>query len=119
MTVLHLPDRARGLDALIPRRAFWGLFAVAGLVFVLDAVLSYVALDRVPLALEQNPIATGAMDAGLAASLGFKLLVLGQVAVTAHVLRRLDADWAARLLFAVVTVVGAWGVGTAVALLTA
>jgi uncharacterized membrane protein YhaH (DUF805 family) len=113
---LHVTSR---FDALIPRRAFWGLFAVAGAVFILDAVLSFVAVSAVPSALEQNPIATGAMEAGLPVALGFKVLVLLQVGVTAHVLRHLQAAIAARCLFIVVTVVGAWGVGTAMALLLA
>ncbi len=112
----HLPSR---LDPLVPRRAFWGLFVVAATVFILDAVLSFVAVSAVPSALEQNPIATGAMEAGLPVALGFKVLILLQVGVTAHVLRQLQAAIAARCLFIVVAVVGAWGVGTALALLLA
>lgn len=119
MAIPRIPVHPTGLDPFGPRHAFWGLFAIAAIAFIVDAVMSFLAIGSVPGALEQNPIATEAIRSGLPIAVGFKVVVLAQVAVTAHVLSRLDAAWAARLLFAVVAVVGAWGIGTAATLLLA
>lgn len=97
----------------IPGRPFWGLFAVAGAIFLFDGLTTMLVLAGVPGARELNPIAALALAAGPLAAASLKAVVLGEVGLSALALRRLDADGAARMLFYVLAAAGAWGVGTA------
>jgi hypothetical protein len=105
--------------ATADQRPYWGLFLVAAAVFVLDAVTTLGVLPLVPDARELNPIAERALAAGPAIAVLFKGAILLQVGGTAAVLRRLDAAWAGRFLFAATAAVGALGVGSALAVLLA
>lgn len=111
---LAVPVRS-ALDA----RPFWGLFAVAAAVFLLDAAATIWVLGASPNGVEANPVAAGILAAGPPAALALKAAILLQVAVTADVLRRLDAAWAARLLFGATAAVGSWGVASALSVLSA
>lgn len=110
---------ARAAVAVAPDRPYWGLFAVAAAVFFLDAVTTLGVLPLVPGARELNPIAERAIAAGPAIALLLKVAILLQVAGTAALLRRLDAVWAGRLLFAATAAVGAVGIGSALGVLLA
>lgn len=110
---------ARTAVAVAPDRPYWGLFAVAAAVFFLDAVTTLGVLPLVPGARELNPIAERAIAAGPAIALLLKVAILLQVAGTAALLRRLDAVWAGRLLFAATAAVGAVGIGSALGVLLA
>ncbi len=110
---------ARAAVAVAPDRPYWGLFAIAAAVFFLDAVATLGVLPLVPGARELNPIAERALAAGPAIALLLKVAILLQVAGTAVVLRRLDAAWAGRCLFAATAAVGALGVGSALGVLLA
>jgi hypothetical protein len=105
--------------ATVDQRPYWSLFLVAAAVFFLDAVTTLGVLPLVPNARELNPIAERAIAVGPAIALLFKGAILVQVAGTAVVLRRLDAAWAGRLLFAATAAIGALGVGSALAVLLA
>jgi len=105
--------------AVAADRPYWGLFAIAAAVFFLDAVTTLGVLPLVPGAHELNPIAARALAAGPAIALLFKGAILVQVAGTAAILRRLEAEWAGRFLFAATAAVGALGVGSALGVLLA
>lgn len=110
---------ARAAVAVAADRPYWGLFAISAAVFFLDAVATLGVLPLVPGAHELNPIAERAIAAGPTLALLFKVAILVQVAGTAALLRRLDAEWAGRFLFAATGAVGAVGVGSALGVLLA
>lgn len=124
-TILLRADRTRpgraavAQGAIVADRPYWGLFAIAAAVFLLDAVTTLGVLPLVPDAHELNPIARHAIAAGPAIALLFKGAILLQVAGTAEVLRRLDAAWAGRFLFMATAAIGALGVGSALGVLLA
>lgn len=124
-TILLRADRTRparaavAQGAIVADRPYWGLFAVAAAVFFLDAVTTLGVLPLVPGARELNPIAERAIAAGPAIALLLKVAILLQVAGTAALLRRIDAVWAGRLLFAATAAVGAVGIGSALGVLLA
>lgn len=120
--ILLRADRTRpalAAVAVAADRPYWGLFAIAAAVFFLDAVTTLGVLPLVPGAHELNPIAERAIAAGPALALLFKVAILLQVAGTAAILRRLDAEWAGRFLFASTGAIGALGVGSALGVLLA
>jgi Domain of unknown function (DUF5658) len=102
----------------VRQRPFWGLFAVASAVFILDAVATLTVLPHVAGVREANPIAAAVVVAGPAMALGFKGLIAVQVGLTGAILRRLDAERAGRLLFLAMAALGSWGVGTALGVAT-
>jgi hypothetical protein len=114
VTIASVPILAAAPGLVRTReRAFWGLFAVAAAIFVLDGLTTMAVLSVVPSARETNPVAALALAAGPLGAFGLKAAIVAEVALTATALRRLDAEGAGRFLFYALAAAGAWGVGTA------
>lgn len=99
-------------------RRVWALYGVVALFHaVLDPAVTYVAVTRMDIGTEANPLLAPAFDTGLGAIIGyhlplFGLLIVGLAGLTI-LFDRADATEAAQLYVASVVVLGlclAWGV---------
>ena len=111
------PPTLRATSSVLPRPAagpYWRLFAIAAVVYVLDALTTIWVLPHASGVREVNPIARLALSGGPALAVLLKTAVLAEVAGVAVVFRRLDAAWAGKLVFAAMAAVGSWGVTSAV-----
>ncbi len=99
--------------------AVWAVFAIAAVVFVLDATTTIAVLGLRPDAVEQNPIARWTLTAHPVAPYLLKTAVIAECAVACAMARSMGERWAAWVVIALMTVTGGVGIATAVATLTA
>lgn len=99
--------------------AVWSAFAVAAVVFVLDATTTIVVLGLRPEAVELNPIARWTLDAHPVAPYLLKAAIVAECAVACALARSMGERWAAWVVVALMATIGTIGIGTAVATLTA
>jgi len=124
---LSMATVRRSMDRPLPRRPpahlersiAWSLFAVAGVIFVLDAVVTMVVLTMVPGAVEQNPIARWVLEAHPYAPFVLKGAIVLECAIIAAALRAMDERWASYVVAGLMAGVGAVGIGSAVMVVAA
>lgn len=97
----------------------WAAFAVAAVVFVLDATTTIVVLGIRPDAVEQNPIARWTLTAHPVAPYLLKAAVIAECAVACAMARSMGERWAAWVMVALMAGIGIVGIGTAVVALAA
>ena len=99
--------------------AFWAAFAVAAVVFVLDAVVTIAVVAELPVAVEQNPIARWTLGLHPVAPYVLKAAIVAECAVIAAVLRTMGEGWAAAAVVVMMAGAGGLGIATAVGVLAA
>jgi hypothetical protein len=97
----------------------WSLFAVAAVIFVLDAIVTMVALPMVPGAVEQNPVARWFLDAHPYAPFVLKGAIVIECAVIAVAFRAMGERWAAYVVTGLMAAVGLMGIWSAVVVVAA
>ncbi|MBA2700218.1 MAG: hypothetical protein H0U58_00770 [Chloroflexi bacterium] len=99
--------------------AAMALFALAVVVFLLDATATIQAMAIQPGLVEQNPLAGWTLSLHPAAPYGLKLAVAGGCAAVIVLLRTMNARWAGYLVTALMAAVGMSGIASAVSALAA
>lgn len=99
--------------------AMWAAFAVAAVIFVLDATTTIAVVGVRPDAVEQNPIARWTLTAHPAAPYLLKAAVIAECAVACAIARSMGERWAAWVMVALMAGIGAAGIATAVVALGA
>jgi hypothetical protein len=105
---LSVRTAARPVDV-----ACWGLFALAAVLFVLDATVTMEVLARQPLAVERNPVARWALDLHPVAPYVLKGAIVAELWIVVALVRGLGETWAAFVVSALMGAVGVYGIGTA------
>lgn len=98
--------------------AFWTLFAVAAVVFVMDATATIHVTALRPAVVEQNPIARWTLEAHPVAPYLLKAAIISECAVIAAAMRAMGERWAAVTVAATMATIGILGIATAVQALT-
>lgn len=99
--------------------AMWATFAIAAVVFVLDATTTVAVVAIRPDAAEQNPIAAWTLGVHPAAPYLLKAAVVAECAVACALARSMGERWAGWLIVAMMATVGLLGIATAVTALSA
>jgi len=94
--------------------ACWTLFAVAAVLFVVDAMTTIQVLAIQPLAMERNPIARWTLDAHPVAPFILKAAIVTECAVVVGIARAMHEGWAAYLVSAMMATTGLVGIASAV-----
>jgi len=94
--------------------ACWTLFAIAAVLFVVDAMTTIQVLAIQPFAMEQNPIARWTLDAHPMAPFILKAAIVAECAVVVAIARAMDEGWAAYLVSAMMAATGVAGIASAV-----
>ena len=94
--------------------ACWTSFAVAAVLFVLDAMTTIQVLAIQPLAMEQNPMARWTLDAHPTAPFILKAAIVAECAAVAGIVRAMHEGWAAYLVSAMMAGSGVVGIASAV-----
>ena len=102
-----------GAGAVRPA-AFWIVFAIAAVIFVLDAMATIAVVEMRPIAVEQNPIARWALGLHPVAPYVLKTAIVGECVVIAAVLRAMGERWAAGAVAAMMALTGLLGIASAV-----
>lgn len=97
----------------------WSAFAIAAVVFVLDATTTIAVMAMRPEAVEQNPIARWTLTAHPVAPYLLKAAVVAECAVACAMARSMGERWAAWVVVALMAGTGIVGIATAVTTLTA
>ena len=92
----------------------WAVFAVAAVIFVLDAMTTIHVLSVQPFALEQNPIARWTLQAHPAAPFLLKAAIIAECAVVVRILRSMGEAWAGYVVSGLMAGIGLFGIATAV-----
>jgi hypothetical protein len=123
MFIQHVqPFRApfRSLAMVAPMDvAFWAVFAVAAVVFVMDATATIHVTALRPAVVEQNPIARWTLEAHPVAPYLLKAAIITECAVIAAAMRSMGERWAGFAVAAMMATIGLLGIATAVQSLTA
>ena len=90
------------------------MFAVAAVLFVVDAMTTIQVLAIQPLAMGQNPIARWTLDTHPAAPFILKAAIVAECAAVAGIVRAMHEGWAAYLVSAMVAGSGVVGIASAV-----
>ncbi|MEX1172159.1 MAG: DUF5658 family protein [Chloroflexota bacterium] len=93
--------------------ACWAVFAVAAVIFALDAIVTIHVLAVQPLAFEQNPIARWTLGTHPAAPLLLKGAIVAECAIVIAIVRFQGERWAAWVVSAMVAATGLLGIATA------
>lgn len=99
--------------------AVWVAFAVAVVVFVLDATTTIAVIGLRPDAVEQNPIARWTLTAHPVAPYLLKAAVVAECAVACAVVRSMGERWAAWVVVGLMALAGILGIASGVATLHA
>jgi hypothetical protein len=99
--------------------ALWTAFALAAVVFVLDATTTIAVIGLRPEAIEQNPIARWTLGAHPAAPYLLKAAVIAECAVASAMARSMGERWAGWLIVAMMASAGILGIAAAIATLAA
>jgi hypothetical protein len=99
--------------------AVWAAFAIAAVVFALDATTTIAVIGLRPDAVEQNPIARWTLSAHPAAPYLLKAAVIAECAVACALARSMGERWAAWAVIALMTLTGVLGIASGVAALLA
>ena len=91
----------------------WTAFALAAVLFVLDAMTTTHVLSVQPLALEQNPIARWTLEAYPVAPFLLKASIVAECAVVVRLVRSMDEGWAAFVVTGLMAGTGLLGMATA------
>lgn len=97
----------------------WIVFAVAAVLYVLDALTTIQVLAVQPLAVEQNPLARWSLGLNPVAPLILKAVIVAGCAVVVGVARAMKEGWAAYVVSAVMAATGVLGIASAVGALLA
>jgi hypothetical protein len=99
--------------------AVWTAFAIAAVVFVLDATTTIAVVGLRPDAVEQNPIARWTLGAHPIAPYLLKGAVIAECAVACALARSMGERWAAWAVVGLMGLAGVLGIGSGVAALLA
>jgi hypothetical protein len=125
----HAPDPVSTLAdrAMLGRRrviahpwwgaAYWSLFALAAVIFALDATVTLAVTSLRPLAVEQNPIARATMEIGPLAPYVLKAAIVAVCGAVAVIFRRMEERLAAVAVIGLMALVGVLGMATAIRVL--
>jgi hypothetical protein len=99
--------------------AVWVAFAIAAVMFVLDATTTIAVIGMRPDAVEQNPIARWTLSAHPVAPYLLKAAVIAECAVVCALARSMGERWAAWAVAGLMALTGVFGIASGVAALHA
>jgi hypothetical protein len=99
--------------------AVWVAFAIAAVMFVLDATTTIAVIGMRPDAVEQNPIARWTLSAHPVAPYLLKAAVIAECAVVCALARSMGERWAAWAVVGLMALTGVFGIASGVAALHA